>query len=153
MAYFQLHVHSCALPFVGLTELWRIAMSNLKIVSFDPADYQLVPVGLTVEMREAAREQWHRIGTPDDAYLAMLAAIPDNLTGVVTHSGEPVAWCQRDTAIGWKGQLLNVANMFPSKFGLKDPLPLFTHPPAQPTHCLSCNRRLNQPSKNVNDPR
>jgi hypothetical protein len=41
---------------------------------------------------------------------------------------EPVAWCRKDTVMDWKGQLINSALMFPSPRGLKDPIPLYTHP-------------------------
>jgi hypothetical protein len=72
------------------------------------------------------------VATAKKEFYDFLASAPDTLPGVVEHSGEPVAWCRRDTVIEWKDQLFNITNMFPSKFGLKDPLPLFTHPPAQP---------------------
>ncbi|ONC33733.1 hypothetical protein AQ914_25795 [Burkholderia pseudomallei] len=41
----------------------------------------------------------------------------------------PVAYCRRDTVLGWKGQIVNVAWMFPSPYGLKDPIALYTAPP------------------------
>jgi hypothetical protein len=41
---------------------------------------------------------------------------------------QPVAWCRRDTVFGWKGQLLNIAYMFPSPEGLRNPIPLYAAP-------------------------
>ena len=42
---------------------------------------------------------------------------------------EPVAWCRSDTVADWKGQILNIAYMFPFPKGLKNPIPLYTEPP------------------------
>ena len=41
---------------------------------------------------------------------------------------EPVAWCRSDTVDDWKGQILNIAYMFPFPTGLKNPIPLYTEP-------------------------
>ncbi len=41
---------------------------------------------------------------------------------------EPVAYCRSDTVLNWKGHLINMAMMFPSPFGLKDPIPLYAAP-------------------------
>lgn len=42
----------------------------------------------------------------------------------------PVAWCRRETVKKWPGQLVNAAYMFPSPEGIKDAIPLYTHPEA-----------------------
>lgn len=42
----------------------------------------------------------------------------------------PVAYARRDTLLNWQGQLVNVAWMFPSPVGLKDPIALFAWPQA-----------------------
>ena len=42
---------------------------------------------------------------------------------------KPVGWCRSDTVADWKGQILNVAYIFPSPKGLKNPIPLYTEPP------------------------
>jgi len=39
---------------------------------------------------------------------------------------EPVSYCRSDTVMNWKGQLMNVAWMFPSPVGFKNPIGLFT---------------------------
>ena len=45
---------------------------------------------------------------------------------------EPVAWCRSDTVADWKGQILNIAYMFPFPKGLKNPIPLYTEPSHPP---------------------
>lgn len=51
-----------------------------------------------------------------------------NAPTIEADSGEPVAWCRRDTILNWGGQIINAAMMFPSPKGLKEAIPLYTSP-------------------------
>ena len=96
-------------------------------VTFDTNLHKIVPVDPTPEMSAAGfcvNEAEH---DPSGVYRAMLAAVPDDLPGVVVHSGEPVAWL-RDTVDG-----SFFATTCPACEGYKGKNdPLFTHPPALP---------------------
>jgi hypothetical protein len=99
-------------------------MSDLKTVSFDPAVYRLVPVKLYPEMRQAMQTVNNSL--EDKEYAAMheemLISLHDTMPGVVVHSGEP---CAFET---YKGYLLHAGD--PKVLEHSDPIPLFTHPPA-----------------------
>jgi hypothetical protein len=47
-----------------------------------PAGWKLTPHRPTREMIDAATEQWHRLGGPDDAWMAMWHAAPEPPAGV-----------------------------------------------------------------------
>jgi hypothetical protein len=57
-----------------------------------------------------------------------LEAMLESQTAPAQPTDEPVAWARSDTVVGWKGQLMNIAYMFPSPKGLKNPIPLYTRP-------------------------
>jgi hypothetical protein len=61
--------------------------------TYDPAVYKLVPVDPTDEMTFIGQSlRYVPINSIGTIYRAMLAAVPSDLPGVVTHSGEPAAF-------------------------------------------------------------
>ena len=55
---------------------------------------------------------------------------------------EPVAWCRSDTVADWKGQILNIAYMFPFPKGLKNPIPLYTEQPKREWVGLTTEQKI-----------
>jgi hypothetical protein len=102
-------------------------MSNLKTVSFDPAEYRLVPITSTTAMDRAAENIVDMDDTDAERiYEHMLAATTDTLPGVVVHSGKPCGWLEKSA---------NFSDTWFLAYSLNpaaETIPLFTHPPAQP---------------------
>lgn len=95
----------------------------MKTITFDEAVYKLVPVDPTWEITVAAHGADRTLVA---AYAAMLAAVPDDLPGVVEHSGEPCAWFEKSSNFKDTWFLVYKPNT------IAETKPLFDHPPAQP---------------------
>ncbi|SRR6266404_280994 len=60
--------------------------------TYDDAVYQLVPVRPSEEMRAVIRNEADIYYSEDILLMNLLAVVPADLPGVVTHSGEPFCW-------------------------------------------------------------
>lgn len=107
----------------------------MKTITFDEAIYRLVPVEATGDMFRAAGKiddecfaGGNDHGASDEQiYDAMLAAVPDDLPGVVVHSGEPAAFVDESDDGVFADLLMGKDGIHVKRGDL-----LFTHPPAQP---------------------
>ncbi len=112
----------------------------MKTVTYDPAIYRLAPIEPSDDMQQdgalAIRFDTtaiNKIWTGNKVYRAMLAAMPDDLPGVTTHSGEPVGYMVPYARIEQDGSRCDEGEIFVDAsdvgpYEKKVGFPLFTHP-------------------------
>ena len=108
-------------------------MKTTKTITFDPAVYKLVPIEPTEEMLREGRYSSDLPSSSDisfrDVYQSMHAAMPDDMPGVVVHSGEPCGWRKFKTDECGENYTA-YSDDEPKVMGRWEPV--FDHPPAQP---------------------